>query len=335
MKNSHIPRGLLLLILAALACNFEGLNKKPTATPTPTPLGGTPTPTLFVEGPGSNIPREILNVTSTAISQDIAATQAAQELLSPEARAATAAAFSPVLSQLPIYGLDPNAGSPGWMHQPITITVDGYQAMDYLSDFPDIVAEDFAVSADITWNTEYGNAGCGFVLRSDGNREAFNQYVVMITRAANGHAVMLTMAGGLIINIRSLFAFGTDPSFSWKNDVTNNLTVVARGQSFSIFSNGTLLGEINPSEPPAKPYIPPPPQPPTSNDPAAQQAYKKQKADYDRQVAKIWEEHYARLKLIKEYNSVFERGFVAMTALAESGYATCQFRNAWLWLIAK
>ena len=42
-------------------------------------------------------------------------------------------------------------------------------------------------------------------------------------------------------------------------DTTNRLTVVGRGDRFTIYNNDTLIGEVNPSDPPPQPNIPAPP----------------------------------------------------------------------------
>jgi hypothetical protein len=246
---------------------------------------------------------------------------------------ATATAFSPIIADLPKYGVDPAKGRPGWIHPPITIEADGYREYGYANQFLNTVAADFAVSADITWNTEYGNSGCGFVLRSDGNEEAANQYVVVITRGSSGHALLGTMAEGEIVNVRDLYAYGLDEQFDWHNDITNRLTVVGRGQKFAIYTNDTFLGEIDPSEPPPQPYIPPPPENPGLSDPISRAAYARAKAKYNSVVSKIQSNYNARLKILQDSDTVFERGFIAMVAATESGRATCHFDNAWLWLI--
>ncbi len=69
----------------------------------------------------------------------------------------------------------------------------------------------FVVSSDITWNTQYGTSGCGFVLRSDGNKNALNQYMVIATRGASGHVLFVTMSQGKIVGGRDIYAYGIDP----------------------------------------------------------------------------------------------------------------------------
>jgi hypothetical protein len=182
-------------------------------------------------------------------SQSLDATQAAQAALSDEARAATATAFAPFIADLPKYGVDPEGGRPGWIHPPVTLEVDGYMQYDYVNQFIATVARDFVVSSDITWNTQYGTSGCGFVLRSDGNKNALNQYLTIATRGASGHVLFATMSNGDIVGGRDIYAYGIDPNFNWENNATNRLTVVGRGNTFTIYSNDTLIGEIDPGAP--------------------------------------------------------------------------------------
>ncbi len=80
---------------------------------------------------------------ATARGLALDATQAAQSALSDEARAATATAFAPYIANLPRYGVDPEAGRPGWIHPPATLEVDGYMEYDYVNQFLATVAQDF------------------------------------------------------------------------------------------------------------------------------------------------------------------------------------------------
>jgi len=269
---------------------------------------------------------------ATAVADSLVATQSSQRALSEEVRSATATAFTSVAADLSIYGVDPSQGRPGWVHPPTTVEVNGYRQHDYANQFLNTVAEDFVISADITWNTQYGNSGCGFVLRSDGNEESFNQYVVVITRGASGHVLFTTMADGEVVNARDIYAYGLDDNFDWQNDTTNRLTVVGRGQKFSIYTNDTLLGVIDPSEPPPQPYLPPAPQAPAVNDPATQAAFQRARAKHNGAISKMQSNYNARLKILQDSDTVYDRGFNAMVAVSESGQTTCQFDNAWLWL---
>lgn len=271
---------------------------------------------------------------ATAQAQSLGATQAAQADLSDGARAATATAFAPFIADLPKYGVDPSEGRPGWIHPSVTLEVDGYMSYDYVNNFLATVAQDFVVSSDISWNTQYGTSGCGFVLRSDGNKDALNQYMVIVTRGASGHVIFATMVDGDVVGGKDIYAYGRDPNFQWGNKVTNRLTVVGRGNLFSIYSNDTLIGEIDPSTPLSLPSIPPiPKRPANTGDVNAMNLYKKQVAEQQAVATQITADYNARRRAAANADKVFERGFVAMVVLSESGRSICTFDNTWLWLI--
>ena len=205
---------------------------------------------------------------------------------------------------------------------------------DYVNNFLATVAQDFVVSSDITWNTRYGTSGCGFVLRSDGNKNALNQYMAIVTRGASGHVLFATMSNGDIVGGKDIYAYGRDPNFQWGNNVTNRLTIVGRGNTFSIYSNDTLIGEIDPSTPLSLPAIPPVPKKPANvGDVGAMNLYNKQAAEQQAVATQITADYQSRQRAAANADKIFERGFVAMVVLSESGRSVCTFDNTWLWLI--
>lgn len=268
------------------------------------------------------------------LSQSVDATQTAQALQGDQSQSSAELAFAPFKAHLPGYGIDPNGGHPGWVHPPLTLDVQGYLQYQYANEFLSTVAADFVVSADITWNTQFGTSGCGFVLRSDGNRSAFNQYLVIATRGASGHVLFGVMSDGKLVNWRDIYAYGLDPQFDWQNGATNRLAVVAQGQIFTIYTNGTKIGEVNPDDPPSQPALPPPPvQPPDNSDERGLTAYAKQLEQYQQVISEMRSIYTARLRDNQNADKVFDKGFTAMVALNESGSTHCDFNNAWLWLI--
>jgi hypothetical protein len=217
----------------------------------------------------------------------------------------------------------------------VDLTVEGYLQYDYANNFLATIAEDFVVSADITWNTQYGTSGCGFAVRSNGDTEALDQYLVVATRGGSGRVIFSIMAQGEIANAKDIYAYGIDPAFEWLNDATNRLTVIGRASTITLYTNETLIGEFDVNEPPQQPYIPPAPTPPPDMDTNAEAAsvYQGAKVAYDQTVAQIQAEFRNRSAAFEAYGTEFDRGFIAMVALSESGTTHCQFDNAWLWLI--
>jgi hypothetical protein len=280
-------------------------------------------------------PVETAQAEATNQAQLVSGTQGAQGALNAEAQAATASAEAPIRAELAQYGVDPSQGRVGWIHPPVSLEVEGFMQYDYVNYFISTLASDFVVSADITWDAIGSASGCGFVLRSDGNEKALNQYLAILTRVGSGHILFGTMANGEVVTGQDIYAYNIDPAFDWQNNATNRFTVVGRGNLFSIYTNGTLVGEIDPTAPPKLPPLPPEPEQPVDTSNAeAMAAFALKKAEHEAVVEQIRADFRARQQAFKNADKVFERGFIAMVALSQSGRkATCQFDNAWLWLM--
>lgn len=271
---------------------------------------------------------------ATAFNQSVAATQAAFAVLGSDAQTATAIAFQPLLVGLAKYGVDPTEGRVGWVHPPVSLEVQGFMQFDYVNYFISTVAQDFVISADITWDAIGSESSCGFVMRSDGNENAMNTYLATISRVASGHFIFLTVANGEVVTGQDIYADGRDPAFDWQNGATNRLTVVGRGDHFWIYTNDTLIGEVDPSAPPQLVLPPEPERPADASDAAAMAEYAIRVANYDQEVEQVRAEFRARQRALENADTTFERGFMALVALSRAGTkATCQFDNGWLWLI--
>ncbi len=338
MRNRALFRSCIALILlaAVLACNFSApetsSERDATVEALSTSVAGTATAAVG----GSAKTPEVVQVQSTATQAAIASesTQQVQATGAAFDVSATQSALSPILAELPLYGVDPQQGKLGWIQPPLRLEVDQYRGTKFDNKFPMVVANDFVLSADITWNTEYGGAGCAFVFRSDGNQSAPSQYMVVATRLASGHVFFAVMAKGEMVIGKDFYANGIDPKFDAGNGTTNRLTVVGRGTIFTIYTNGTKLGEADPNAPlPALKLPSPPARPLNTNDPVASAAYQRALAEYNRQVKQLKDEYARRAKLWKEVDKNFESGFTALGVVAESGKTVCEFNNAWLWLI--
>ncbi|MEK6222837.1 MAG: hypothetical protein N2D54_11380, partial [Chloroflexota bacterium] len=260
----RIPHLLLLIIILLPilgACGGGLSDQEATAQALGQSVSLTATAAAAVAFDSSaNLQTAAANATNSAAG--IAATQAAAANLSAEVLAVTATAVAPILAELPIYGVDPAKGHMGWIHPPETLDINGFFQYDNAKRFIGPVATDFVVSADITWNTAYGTSGCGFVLRSDGNQDALSQYLAIATRGGNGRVIFSSMDNGEVKNAIDNYAFGNDPNFQWRNDTTNRLTIVGRGEVFTIYTNGTKIGEVSAGKPPvlalpSPPIVPP------------------------------------------------------------------------------
>jgi hypothetical protein len=282
----------------------------------------------FDQNPEASI--ETAQAQATAQAESVAATQAAQAALSVEDQAATATAVAPILAELPKYDVDPNAGQVAWIHPPVSLEVEGFMNFDHVNYFISTLAQDFVISADISWDAIGSESSCGFVMRSNGNDAAMDTYLATISRVASGHFIFLTVAKGEVVTGQDIYADGRDPAFDWQNNATNRLTVVGRGNHFWIYTNGTLIGDVDPSAPPVLLLPPKPEQTPGMSEAEFLLAL----VQFDKEVALVKAEYNARLKALKDADTTFDRGFMALVALSRAGAkATCQFDNAWLWLI--
>lgn len=178
---------------------------------------------------------------ATIERQSIDITQTARAALAAEEAALTATAAAPILADLPAYGVDPSEGELVWIHPPVEIEIDGYLQSDFVNQYLGTVVHDFVISADITWNNDTSASGCGFVLRTDGNEEALNQYILAITQAGAGSLSFVRQTNGEPFVLRAFNFAGRDPNFGWHNGETNRLTVVGRGNTFSVYTNGVFI----------------------------------------------------------------------------------------------
>lgn len=249
-----------------------------------------------------------------------------------EAVQATREAARPVLAELALLGVDAGKGRIAWIHPPLTLETEGFNSFKAGNDFPGVVAQDFVMAADITWDTRFGDSGCGFVLRSNGNQNSPSQYMVGMTRFANGHVGFLVMADGELVNGIDLYPRTKDRGFSAENGSTNRLAVVGQGNKFHIYTNGVFIGEVDPNQPPVLPSggseLVDQPDLPQGNPTLA--AAQDAQEEIEGQVQARFRE---RVNLFRESDKEFPKGFMSMVAITQSGKVSCQFNNAYLWLI--
>jgi len=331
-QTSWILLMIVALLGAVIACS-SGSGADPTAESINQIFELTVTAEAAKTGDTDN-PLQTAQVEATAQFQALQSTQDANALLSSESQKATEAAEAPIKGELALYGIDNVRGHVAWIHPPLTLEVDSYMAIDYANEFAGTIAADFVIASDITWNTEYGTSGCGYMLRSDGDQNKPNTYMALITRGGSGHLIFAILENGEPDGGYDIFPRDQDRSFDWHNDTTNRLAVVGRGSVFTFYTNGVWVGEIDLNDPPPEPVMPAPPAKPSDqNDTKLMDQYRSQLAEYEEQVTQI-QNNYASLLGRHESNApVFERGFISLVTVAESGRTTCHYDNAWLWII--
>ncbi len=271
---------------------------------------------------------------ATLQSQDISATQTAQLADRDEYQLATATVAAPIVAELPTYGLDATSGEVGWIHDPLTLEVSGYQQMTFGNDFMNIIGRDFVLAADVTWDTQYGDSGCGFMFRSNGDQQEPDGYMLIASRFANGRVVFMALADGEFANLRHFYPKEVDRSFEWQNGTTNRITIVARDNILEVYTNMVKIGEIDTTQPPKQPILPPKPQPPLDQlDQNAKKIYEDQLAQYEDIVQQSQTNFQVAKTNFEAGKAVFSEGFISMLALTQGGRTECKFDKAWLWLL--
>jgi len=144
------------------------------------------------------------------------------------------------------------------------------------------------------------------------------------------------LADGEMANVHDFYPRDADKSFSAENGSTNRITVVGRGNIFEIYTNGVKIGEVDTTQPPSMPKLPAKPAKPTDQNNSSEMAkYQKQLEEYQDMVSQVNTNYGIALNNYKKTKAVFDKGFLAMIGVSESGKTVCQFDNAWLWLINK
>jgi len=339
MKTNSRPviRLLFLMILVAvpaLACNAPGSQEQPDLTQVAfeRSIAGTQTAKAVEEEGENELPTAQAQATQT--SQVIQSTQTAMAGSRDESQLATATVAAPVLAELPTYNVDTTKGRVGWLHPPAKIELEGKNQFGYANDFMNVIARDFVLAADVTWDTQYGSSGCGFMFRSDGDKNKPNQYMVLATRLGNGHVIFSATADGELANVHDYYPRLDDRSFSAENGSTNRITVVGRGNIIEIYTNGVKIGEVDTTQPPSSPALPPAPEMPANrNDQGEMNKYQKLLQEHQDMVSQVKSNFSIAMNNYKKAKAVYDEGFVAMLGVSESGHTVCQFDNAWLWLI--
>jgi hypothetical protein len=330
--------GLALgLLLLAAGCGLGGQNgEAESANPTLTALSAAVARTATAAQQEQAAEGELATAEAEATqrSESIYATQTAQVASRPDFALATATVAAPILAELPQYGLQGAPGTVGWLHDPLTLELTAFHDYTYGNDHMNVTARDFVVAADITWDTQYGGSGCGFMFRSNGNQNNLDQYVVVATRFSGGRVIFTALADGELANLHDFYPRDEDRSFDWQNGSTNRLAVVARGPQIQIYTNGVKVGALDTTQPPKLPIVPAKPLPPIdAGDQAAAKRYQDELKEYQEIVDQAQANYQAALKKYQERQAVFEDGFLAMLALSESGHTLCTFENAWLYLL--
>jgi hypothetical protein len=339
MHKKYIPFLAIFLVLLSMACGLGNSQLNHSMALTLTPLSAAVQGTVTAQAAnvgGADDKLATAFAQATATSAIVYATETASGSLNNESMRATETASAPVVAELPRYGIDPGLGHVAWLHKPVTIDLNGYQQTGYANDYQQITAKDFVMAADISMNTYNSLSACGFMFRSDGNAQKATQYMVVITRYATGYLAFTATIKGDMSNMRTIYLYAQDKNFSWQNNATNRLAVVARGQMIYAYTNGVLVGEIDTAEPPPdNQQSPPSIEIPKNATPEQLQDYKNlidqnsQNTDFVNGQMSTARKNFAKNK------PILTEGLLGFINVSQSGQSKCTFSNAWLFLIER
>ena len=334
MRTKLLPF-LSLILLIVMACGF-GFQPPDSISLTITPMSQSIRETLTARAgaeSGSNDELATAIVKATAKSEEIYATQTARAALNEPARLATVTAQAPVVAELPRYGVDPASGYTAWIHQPAVIDLNGFGQTGFANDYPQITASDFAMAADITWNTKNSLSGCGFMFRSNGDTKKPSQYMVLISRTATGHMAWLALMNGQVSNFREYYPKDQDKSFNWFNDSTNRLAIVVRGDLIDMYTNGSLIGQVNIKEgPPDVTLKAPKIVIPDNVLPAQLEQFQQLANEQDQGNNQVKGQLNDARKNFAINKPFLYDGLLGFLGASDSGHTTCTFQNSWLFI---
>jgi len=201
---------------------------KPTSTPEPT---STPLPTNTPTTKPTDTPAP----TATA-TPDLEATAAA------EAAQVMAEALAGITSEIESIGYPTDTGELGWMQvEPIEILVEEYNGGYYDEFAENLVAKDFILETEITWESSSGLAGCGLFFRSEPNFEQGAQYELAFLRLSGLPAwnIVYSKYGELQKNVTGILTAG---AINQEQGDTNTYLLIAEEGKFTLYINDQRIG---------------------------------------------------------------------------------------------
>jgi hypothetical protein len=232
---------ITVLCLALGACTSAATSQPPTATSQPptSVSTDTPVPTDTPEPTATPVPTSTPTPEPTVTSTpDRAATKAA------EATQAAEQAMALIQEDLDKIDQTLPAGSLGWLQKESqSIEMDGGGQWIYDPFAENLVANDFILKSDITWDSSGGLAICGFFFRSESNFEQGEQYIFEMLRLSGMPAwdIALMKYGDYtkaITNVRTAGAINQDKG------ATNEIILIAQDGEFTLYINDQRIGQF-------------------------------------------------------------------------------------------
>jgi hypothetical protein len=221
------------------------------ASPTPKP-SHTPTITLTSTSTSTpaptNTPTPVPSDTPTATFTPAPTNTPTPDLAATEAFKATEIAdviLAEVKADLEKVKVDPATGRLGWVQtEAEAIKMDTAWESLYTPFAEDLVASDFVIKTDITWEASGGMMTCGFIFRSEANFETGSQYLFQYLRLSGLPAwdIEYWKNGDPINNVIGELKFAD--AIKMDNGATNKFIMIVEGNKFTLHINGRRIGSF-------------------------------------------------------------------------------------------
>lgn len=238
MKRQWAARlcSVLVSSMLSVACN-------PLASPTETATPTQPPPTATATTEPTATPEPTATATETPLPT-ATATPDAKATAAANATATVDAALDDIDDILEDYGYSIKTGHLGFMHDPLTVTVDTYGERHHVTDYPEVEFGDFVLHTDITWNTASGLAGCYIVFRADGAIENGRQYQLLTVRLQGLPLWVIGIYNNELGEPINEVGFLPDGRIEDLQGSTNKIVIVAKESQFTVYANSERLGTM-------------------------------------------------------------------------------------------
>jgi hypothetical protein len=204
--------------------------------PSPVPTS-TPVPTFTPEPTATQAPTETPTPLPTATPDASATAQAAADQ-------AAARAMDEVGNELESIGFSADSGQLLWLQDgSVGIELDEYGQWIFLPFDEDLVAADFVLKTDVTWESTSGLMACGLIFRSERNIKEGKQYYYAMTRLSG-----LPMWAISYLQYsqyqKDISAARANSAINQDQGGTNKIVLVAEGEKFTLYINDIRAGSF-------------------------------------------------------------------------------------------
>jgi hypothetical protein len=179
---------------------------------------------------------------ATATQEAKVATQTA---VAAKATQAAEAILSVVQEELVKVDLSTDTGRLGWMQTGVeTIKLDTAWESFYRPFAEDLVASDFVLKTDVTWEAKGGLLICGFMFRSEANFDTGTHYKLLYLRFSGypGWDIESYKSGQFFSNVTGKVRVAS--AINLDNGATNKFIMIADGNKFTVYINDQRIGSF-------------------------------------------------------------------------------------------